>query len=122
MTDMINPNHYRGDRVRADRCDRGLGLNYRLGNAVKYISRNGRKPGEDREGLKRLSGGLRQIEALDGQKPTALSTKTCWSTRQSSIWMKRGPKASSPTTLPGSGCVRPDSSRLSDACGTSRPR
>ena len=49
MTDMINPNHYRGDRqYEPIAVIEDWGLNYRLGNAVKYISRNGRKPGEDR--------------------------------------------------------------------------
>ena len=48
MTDMINPNHYRGDRqYEPIAVIEDWGLNYRLGNAVKYISRNGRKPGED---------------------------------------------------------------------------
>ena len=55
MTDMINPDHYKGDRkFEPIEVIEDWGLNYRLGNALKYISRNGRKPGEDaREGLKK---------------------------------------------------------------------
>ena len=73
MTDMINPNHYRGDRqFEPIAVIEDWGLNYRLGNAVKYISRNGRKPGEDRiEGLKKAIWYLeREIEAL---KPSQYS-------------------------------------------------
>ena len=72
MTDMINPSHYRGDRqFEPIAVIEDWNLNYRLGNAVKYISRNGRKPGEDpREGLRKAIWYLeREIEALDGQKP-----------------------------------------------------
>ena len=55
MTDMINPDHYKGDRkFEPIEVIEDWGLNYRLGNALKYIARNGRKPGEDaREGLKK---------------------------------------------------------------------
>ena len=55
MTDMINPDHYKGDRqYEPIAVIEDWGLNYRLGNALKYLSRNGRKPGEDpREGLKK---------------------------------------------------------------------
>ena len=73
MTDMINPNHYRGDRqFEPIAVIEDWGLNYRLGNAVKYISRNGRKPGEDRvEGLRKAIWYLeREIEAL---KPSQYS-------------------------------------------------
>ena len=68
MTDMINPNHYRGDRqYEPIAVIEDWGLNYRLGNAVKYISRNGRKPGEDpREGLRKAIWYLeREIASLD---------------------------------------------------------
>jgi len=68
MTDMINPNHYRGDRKHEPiAVIEDWGLNYRLGNAVKYISRNGRKPGEDpREGLRKAIWYIeREIAALD---------------------------------------------------------
>ena len=68
MTDMINPSHYRGDRkFEPIAVIEDWGLNYRLGNAVKYISRNGRKPGEDpREGLRKAIWYLeREIDALD---------------------------------------------------------
>jgi len=68
MTDMINPDHYKGDR-RFEPIDviEDWGLNYRLGNALKYISRNGRKPGEDRrEGLKKAIWYLeREIYSLE---------------------------------------------------------
>lgn len=67
MTDMINPTHYRGDRqFEPIAVIEDWGLNYRLGNALKYISRNGRKPGEDRiEGLKKAIWYLeREIAAL----------------------------------------------------------
>ena len=68
MTDMINPTHYRGDRkFEPIAVIEDWGLNYRLGNALKYISRNGRKPGEDpREGLRKAIWYLeREIAALD---------------------------------------------------------
>lgn len=55
MTDMINPAHYHGDR-KYEPIDviEDWDLNYRLGCALKYISRNGRKPGEDPcEGLRK---------------------------------------------------------------------
>ena len=68
MTDMINPAHYRGDRkFEPIEVIEDWGLNYRLGNALKYISRNGRKPGEDpREGLRKAIWYLeREIESLD---------------------------------------------------------
>ena len=68
MTDMINPTHYKGDRqYEPIAVIEDWGLNYRLGNAVKYISRNGRKPGEDpREGLRKAIWYLeREIASLD---------------------------------------------------------
>lgn len=68
MTDMINPTHYRGDRqFEPIAVIEDWDLNYRLGNALKYISRNGRKPGEDpREGLRKAIWYLeREIAALD---------------------------------------------------------
>ena len=66
--DNVNPNHYRGDRqFEPIAVIEDWGLNYRLGNALKYISRNGRKPGEDpREGLKKAIWYLeREIASLD---------------------------------------------------------
>lgn len=53
--DSINPSHYRGDRkFEPIEVIEDWDLNYRLGNALKYISRSGRKPGEDPvEGLKK---------------------------------------------------------------------
>lgn len=72
MTDMINPLHYRGDRkFEPIEVIEDWGLNYRLGNALKYISRNGRKPGEDpREGLKKAIWYLeREIASLDDAAP-----------------------------------------------------
>ena len=72
MTDMINPQHYRGDRqFEPIAVIEDWGLNYRLGNALKYISRNGRKPGEDpREGLKKAIWYLeREIASLDDTAP-----------------------------------------------------
>ena len=68
MTDMINPDHYKGDRkFEPIEVIEDWGLNYRLGNALKYISRNGRKPGEDpREGLRKAIWYIeREIAALD---------------------------------------------------------
>ena len=68
MTDMINPSHYRGDRqFEPIAVIEDWGLNYRLSNALKYISRNGRKPGEDpREGLRKAIWYLeREIQSLD---------------------------------------------------------
>ena len=70
MTDMINPDHYKGDRkFEPIEVIEDWGLNYRLGNALKYISRNGRKPGEDaREGLKKAIWYLeREIQAQTSQ-------------------------------------------------------
>lgn len=70
--DHINPSHYRGDRkFEPIEVIEDWGLNYRLGNALKYISRNGRKPSEDpAEGLKKAIWYLeREIAALDGAKP-----------------------------------------------------
>ena len=66
--DNVNPNHYRGDRqFQPIAVIEDWGLNYRLGNAVKYISRNGRKPGEDpREGLRKAIWYLeREIASLE---------------------------------------------------------
>jgi len=68
MTDMINPDHYKGDRqYEPIAVIEDWGLNYRLGNALKYLSRNGRKPGEDpREGLRKAIWYIeREIAALD---------------------------------------------------------
>ena len=66
--DSINPSHYRGDR-RHEPIDviEDWGLNYRLGNAVKYIARNGRKPGENPvEGLKKAIWYIeREIQSLE---------------------------------------------------------
>ena len=43
MTDMINPSHYRGDRqFEPIAVIEDWQLKNRLGNALKYISRNGR--------------------------------------------------------------------------------
>jgi len=72
MTDMINPDHYKGDRqYEPIAVIEDWGLNYRLGNALKYLSRNGRKPGEDpREGLRKAIWYLeREIESLDKPSP-----------------------------------------------------
>lgn len=72
MTDMINPSHYRGDR-KFEPIDviEDWGLNYRLGNALKYISRNGRKPGEDpAEGLRKAIWYLeREVASLEPSQP-----------------------------------------------------
>lgn len=68
MTDMINPHHYRGDRrFEPIEVIEDWQLNYRLGNALKYISRNGRKPGENPvEGLKKAVWYLqREIDAIN---------------------------------------------------------
>ena len=74
MTDMINPDHYKGDRrFEPIEVIEDWGLNYRLGNALKYIARNGRKPGEDaREGLKKAIWYLeREIQSQTSQAPYA---------------------------------------------------
>lgn len=68
MADMINPLHYRGDRqFEPIAVIEDWGLNYRLGNALKYIARNGRKPGEDpREGIRKAIWYLeREIASYD---------------------------------------------------------
>ncbi len=67
----INPSHYHGDRrFEPIEVIEDWQLNYRLGNALKYIARNGRKPGEDPcEGLRKAVWYLtREIEALEGAK------------------------------------------------------
>ena len=70
MTDMINPDHYRGDRqFEPIEVIEDWGLGYHLGNALKYISRNRRKPNEDPvEGLRKaiwyLEREIKLIEAL----------------------------------------------------------
>ena len=72
MIDMINPDHYKGGRkYEPIEVIEDWGLNYRLGNALKYISRNGRKPGEDeREGLKKAIWYLeREIQAQTAAQP-----------------------------------------------------
>ena len=46
--DPINPDYYHGNRkIEAIDVIEDWKLGYNLGNALKYISRNGRKPGED---------------------------------------------------------------------------
>ena len=66
--DAISPSHYHGDRaIEPIDVIEDWNLNYRLGNALKYIARNGRKPGEDpREGLRKAVWYLeREMEALE---------------------------------------------------------
>jgi len=66
--DNVNPDHYKGDRqFEPIAVIEDWNLNYRLGNALKYLSRNGRKPGEDpREGLKKAIWYIeREIASLD---------------------------------------------------------
>ena len=70
--DHINPSHYRGDRkFEPIEVIEDWGLNYRLGNSLKYIARNGRKPSEDPvEGLKKAIWYLeREISALENGQP-----------------------------------------------------
>jgi len=70
--DAVNPSHYRGDRkFEPIEVIEDWNLNYRLGNALKYISRNGRKPGEDpREGLRKAIWYLqREIDSLEDTRP-----------------------------------------------------
>lgn len=62
--DAINPSHYKGNR-QFEPIDviEDWNLNYHLGNALKYISRNGRKPGEDpREGLSKAVWYLERLQ------------------------------------------------------------
>lgn len=62
--DHINPSHYKGDRA-YEPIDviEDWGLNYHLGNALKYIARNGRKPGEDpRQGLSKAIWYLERLQ------------------------------------------------------------
>ena len=62
--DHINPSHYKGQR-RYEPIDviEDWGLNYHLGNALKYIARNGRKPGEDpRQGLSKAIWYLERLQ------------------------------------------------------------
>ena len=46
MTDQINPSHYRGFSNGAEVIDITERLNFNRGNAIKYIARAGRKPGQ----------------------------------------------------------------------------
>ena len=64
--DHINPSHYKGDR-KYEPIDviEDWGLDYHLGNALKYIARNGRKPGEDRQ--RGLSKAIWYLERLKDQ-------------------------------------------------------
>lgn len=70
--DAISPSHYHGDR-KFEPIDviEDWALNYRLGCALKYIARNGRKPGENpAEGLKKAIWYLsREIESLEAGSP-----------------------------------------------------
>ena len=62
--DAINPEHYKGER-QFEPIDviEDWGLNYHLGNALKYIARNGRKPGEDpRQGLSKAIWYLERLQ------------------------------------------------------------
>lgn len=68
--DSINPSHYHGQRrFEPIAVIEDWQLNYRLGNALKYIARNGRKPGEDPiEGLNKAIWYIqREIESLEGE-------------------------------------------------------
>jgi hypothetical protein len=69
--DPIYPEHYKAGR-KYEPIDviEDWGLNYRLGNALKYISRNGRKDGENPiEGLKKAIYYLeREIKYLEQYK------------------------------------------------------
>jgi hypothetical protein len=67
--DSINPSHYHGDRkYEPIAVIEDWKLNYRMGNVLKYLSRNGRKPGEDPiEGLKKMIWYIeREIASLEG--------------------------------------------------------
>lgn len=73
MTDMINhPAHYcEGRKFEPIDVIDDWGLNYRLGCALKYIARAGRKnPSKVREDLQKCAWYLqREIDSLDDQKP-----------------------------------------------------
>ena len=62
--DAINPSHYKGDRkFEPIEVIEDWALGYHLGNALKYISRNGRKPNEDpREGLSKAIWYLERLQ------------------------------------------------------------
>lgn len=68
--DRISPDHYKAGR-KYEPIDviHDWGLNYNLGCAVKYISRNGRKPEEEPiEGLEKAVFYLnKEIEVLRGE-------------------------------------------------------
>ena len=55
--DPISPGHYKdGKKYETIEVIEDWGLNFNLGNVVKYIGRNGLKPGEDQiEGLKKAA-------------------------------------------------------------------
>ena len=82
--DAINPNHYKGDRqFEPIEVIEDWGLNYHLGNALKYIARNGRKPGEDpREGLSKAIWYLERLQdryddAVSCDCPFGCECETC---------------------------------------------
>lgn len=70
MSSVDHPAHYGGDTVyETIKVIEAWGLNFHLGNCVKYISRAGKKSGDGLEDLKKARWYLdRQIEMLEREK------------------------------------------------------
>lgn len=58
--DIKNPAHYVFSSIEPKDAIREWGLNFNLGNAVKYIVRNGKKPGND--AIKDLKKAIQYLE------------------------------------------------------------
>lgn len=71
--DKINPTHYKSGGLESIQIIDAFQLNFNLGNATKYILRNGRKKGERRvEGLKKAIWYLKhEIQTLQQMEPKA---------------------------------------------------
>ena len=102
--DSINPNHYKGGRqFEPIEVIEDWGLGYHLGNALKYISRNGRKPGEDPiEGLDKAIWYLERLkdEYLDQATKQALADRQIEDQQEEAEFRALGDIPSS--VLPGS--------------------
>lgn len=77
MNDPINPNHYKQGGIETIDVIEAWDLNYRLGNAVKYISRAGKKdPNKTVEDLEKARWYLdREINRLKAQKTVSVQKK-----------------------------------------------
>lgn len=68
MSDPINPNHYQDGGIQTIDYIEAKNLNFHLGNAIKYISRAGKK-GDKLEDLKKAQWYLnREIERVQNER------------------------------------------------------